>query len=165
MAQVTFDNSQFEQMKTMRAEMGIPIPDARVVRASNLVDKSEIAEELEQQAGQSNPVAEAEAALRQAQARKAEAEAVNKAIEAQFSAVKTAREIVLTPAVAELADALLRSGGYEDKDAAPIIPEAPPAPTTGAQVQTNENTHPLFPPNPDVGLDTGMTSTTNTEGA
>lgn len=164
-AQVTFDNSQFEQMKTMRAEMGIPIPDARVVRASNLVDKSEIAEELEQQAGQSNPVAEAEAALRQAQARKAEAEAVNKAIEAQFSAVKTAREIVLTPAVAELADALLRSGGYEDKDAAPIIPEAPPAPTTGAQVQTNENTHPLFPPNPDVGLDTGMTSTTNTEGA
>lgn len=158
-AQVTFDNSQFEQMKSMRAEMGIAISDARVIRASNIINKSEIAEELEQRAGKADPVAEAEAALRQAQARKAEAEAVNKSIEAQFSAVKTAREIVLTPQTAELADALLRSGGYKDQDAPPIVP-VPDEGMTAPQDDDPENTHPLLPPNPTNGLDTGLTSTT-----
>ena len=156
-AQVTFDNSQFEQMKAIR------VSDARVVRSSNLIDKSESAEELEKQSGQADPVAEAEAVLKRAQARKAEAEAVNKAIEAQFSAVKTAREIVFTPAVAELADALLRSGGYQDADAAPIVPQAPEvdmadfgeSPVAGA-----ENSNPLTPTNPTAGLDRGLTSTT-----
>jgi hypothetical protein len=159
--QVTFDNSQFEQMKAMRAELGIQISDARVIRASNLADKSEIAEELEQAKGQSDPVAEAEAALKRAQARKAENEAVNAAIEAQFSAVKTAREIVITPQAAALADALLRSGGFQDQDAAPIVPEAPPGIEPGPMDAANpENSHPLFPPNPEAGLDAGLTSTT-----
>lgn len=171
-AQVTFDNSQFEQMKTLRKEMGIPIPDARVLRASNIIDKSEIAEELEKQAGKANPVAEAEAALKRAQAKHAEAQAINKSIESQFSAVKTAREIVLTPAIAALADALLRSGGYVDQDAAPIVPagpqggDAPPEAEGDFPMEASpnhENSHPLFPPNPDAGLDGGMTSTT--EGA
>ena len=157
-AQVTFDNSQFEQMMSMR-EKGIAISDARVVRASNVMDKSAIAEELEQKAGQADPVAEAEAALKQAQARKADQEGVAKAIEAQFSAIKTAAEIVLMPQTAELADALLRSGGFKDADAAPIVPQAP----EGMQVppmDDPENTHPLMPPNPERGLDTGLASTT-----
>jgi hypothetical protein len=157
-AQVTFDNSQFEQMKALRKDMAIPISDARVVRSSNLLDKSEIAEELERNSGKPDPVAEAEAALSQAMARKAAAEAVNKAIEAQFSAVKTAREIVMTPAAAALADALLRSGGYQDQDAAPIIPE-PPAGAVVPPLNEAENTHPLAPPNPERGLDAGMEST------
>lgn len=161
-AQVTFDNSQFEQMKALRAEMGIPIPDARVIRSSNLTDKSEIAEEMEKKAGQADPLAEAEAALKRAQAKKAEAEAVNKAIEAQFSAVKTAREIVLTPQTAELADALLRSGGYQDQDAAPIVPQPPDGMDADFPAET-ENSHPLFPANPEAGLDRGLTDTT--EGA
>lgn len=156
-AQITFDNSQFEQMKTMRGELNIPISDARVVRASNLMDKSEVAEELEASAGKPDPVAEAEARLKAAQADKAQAEAVNKAIEAQFSAVKTAREIVLTPQTAQLADALLRSGGYVDRDAAPIVPPAPDGMTVPAAGP--ENTHPLTPANPDAGLDRGLTST------
>lgn len=160
-AQVTFDNSQFEQMKAMRGEMGIPIPDARVIRSSNLIDKSEIADEMQQKLQQADPVAEAEAALKRAQARKAEAEAVNKAIEAQFSAVKTAREIVMTPQVAQIADQLLLSGGYKDADAAPIIPNAPEqAPTDLANFDSPENSHPLQPANPDVGLDVGLDATT-----
>lgn len=160
-AQVTFDNSQFEQMKAMRGEMGIPIPDARVIRSSNLIDKSEIADEMQQKSQQADPVAEAEAVLKRAQARKAEAEAVNKAIEAQFSAVKTAREIVMTPQVAQIADQLLLSGGYKDADAAPIIPNAPEqAPTDLANFDSPENSHPLQPANPDVGLDVGLDATT-----
>lgn len=168
-AQVTFDNSQFEQLKTMRRELNIPIRDARIVRASNVMDKSELADELEKQAaeaaqagGQPDVVAEAEAALKQAQARKANAEAVNRSIEAQFSAVKTAREIVLTPAVAELADQLLRSGGFEDADMPPIVPNAPDGVSIDPQQMGPENTHPLTPPNPERGLATGMTDTTET---
>jgi hypothetical protein len=157
-AQVTFDNSQFEQMKTMRTDMGIQIPDARVLRASNLIDKSEIAEELEKLAGKPDPVADAEAALKQAQARHADAQASNKMIEAQFSAVKTAREIVLTPQVSELADALLRSGGYVDADAAPIVPAAPAQ--AALPPPSAENSHPLLPPNPTRGLVTGLDATT-----
>src|SRR3546814_8785638 len=49
---VTFDNSEFEQMTVMRKDMGIPIPDATVVRASTLADKSEIAQALQEQEGQ-----------------------------------------------------------------------------------------------------------------
>lgn len=159
-AQVTFDNSQFEQMKVIK-EMGIPIQDARVIRASNLMDKSEIAEEMEAQAQEANPVAEAEAALKRAQARKAETEAINKAVEAQFSAIKTAREIVMTPQTAALADALLRSAGYQDQDAAPIVPEAQMNDAAVlADFDAPENSHPLQPTNPTVGLDAGLDATT-----
>ena len=162
-AQVTFDNSQFEQVKAMRKDMGIPIPDARVIRSSNLIDKSEIADEMQQQSQQADPIAEAEAALIRAQTRKADAEAVNKSIEAQFGAVNAAREIVMTPQVAAIADQLLLSGGYKDADAAPIIPAAPDMAgmaTDMADFDAPENTHPLSPPNPDVGLDVGLGATT-----
>ncbi len=155
-ATVTFDNSQFEQLKTMR-ELGIPISDARMIRASNVMDKSDIADELQQAAGKGDPVAEAEAKLKESQARKADNEAVSKAIEAQFSAIKTAREIVLTPQTAAIADALLRSGGFKDQDAPPIVPETPPGLDPGPAEA--ENSHPMFPPNPEAGLDTGLTST------
>ena len=156
--QVTFDNSQFEQMKSMK-EMGLNIPDHRILKASNLVDKSEIAEEMAANAGQPDPVQEAETALKRAQANKADADAVNKRIEGMFSGVKTAREIVVTPQTAALADKLLRSAGFVDQDAAPIMPAAPAA-IPGEIVPGPENSNPLTPTNPDVGLDAGLGSTT-----
>lgn len=169
-AVVTFDNSQFEQMMTMR-EKGIPIKDSRIVRASNLENRSEIAEELDQMQGggdQPDPAAEAAAALDQARAAKLQADAekvraetFTKNVEGLFSAVKTGREIVFTPQIAALADQLARSAGFVDHDAPPIIPEAEglevPPEAIGA-----ENTNPLTPPNPQRGLDTGLTSTTET---
>lgn len=154
---VTFDNSEFEQMKAMKGEMGMPIPDAAVLRASTIADKSEIAAMMEAQSGEADPRIEAEAALKQAMARKVDNEAVAKAIEAQYSAIQTAQAIVVTPQAAALADALLRSGGFIDRDAAPIVPEAPeglPQPPPDAQIPTN--THPLTPANPDVGLNRGL---------
>jgi hypothetical protein len=173
-AQITFDNSQFEQMETMR-KMGIPISDARMIRASNLSNKSEIAEEAEQKANtaanmsaQPNPLADAsialaqaKAALAQAQARKAQAEAVEAAIESEFSAVQTAQTIVMTPAVATLADQLLKSGGFVDADAPPIVPQVPPGtqmtPAQEAEIAgQHKNTHPLFPAHADTGLNKGI---------
>ncbi len=158
-AQVTFDNSQFEQMKAMK-ELGVPLSNARLVRASNLADKSDIADELMQSEGKSDPVAEAEANLKIAQAELAKNTAVAKSIEAQFSAVTTAREIVLTPAAASLADALLLSGGFVDKNAAPIIPQAPAG--VAPMATGPENTNPLTPTNPAnpaIGLERGLSAT------
>jgi len=70
-------------------------------------------------------------ALVDAQVQKIIAESVNKAVEAQFGAIQTAQTITAIPQTAPLADALLRSGGYVDKDVAPIIPQAL-APVAGA---------------------------------
>jgi len=158
-ATVTFDHSEFEQMKSMRKDMGIAIPDAMVVKASSLSDKSEIAESLRSAANQPDPDQEAETALKLALARKADNEAVAKAIEAQYSAIQTAQAIVMTPEAAALADALLRSGGFKDQDAAPIVPAAPAGlEPAGSDMDAGipTNTHPLTPANPGVGLTRGL---------
>jgi hypothetical protein len=82
---------------------------------------------------QANPEAEAKAKLLEAQARKTEAEVdrvvadtVATNIEAQFGATQAAQTIAAIPQTAPLADVLLRSGGYKDHDAAPIIPQIAP---------------------------------------
>lgn len=159
-AAVTFDNTEFEQMKSMRTDMGIAIPDAIVVKHSNLADKTEIAESLREQTDKPDPVAEADAALKQALARKADADAVAKSIEAQYSAIQTAQAIVFTPEAAALADALLRSGGYQDHDAAPIVPSLPadamPAEPEPIDTGFPTNTNPLTPANPVVGINRGL---------
>lgn len=61
-----------------------------------------------------------------AQVQKTISESVNKAIEAQFGAIQTAQTITAIPQTAPLADTLLKSGGYKDHDAAPIVPSAAP---------------------------------------
>jgi len=157
-ANVTFNNSEFEQLKAMRKDMGIAIPDAVVVRASNLADKSEIAEALQAQTGQPDPVAEADAALKQANATLAKARAVGENLKGLYAAIQTAQAIVVSPQSAHLADMLARSAGFVDQDAAPIVPSAPvgamPAPALH-----NGDTSPLTPQapvSPDVGVDAGI---------
>lgn len=161
--QATFENSQFQQALEMK-KVGVQIPDSVVIRYSNLLDKEEIIKLME--SAQQDPRAQSEAALQNAQALTAEAmaeklriEAVAKAVEAQFSAIRTAQVIATIPQTAVLADQLLRSAGYIDKDAPPIVPgiAAPlalPGPAGAA-----ENSHPLFPPNPEAGLTAGLGAT------
>ena len=95
------------------------------------------------------------------------------------------QEIQAKGLTAPLADMLLRSGGYVDHDAAPIIPQAAPVPgvmpaqegrpvqldpqqveaiqrrdpATAREVLGRRNTHPNFPANPadpDVGVNAGI---------
>jgi hypothetical protein len=66
-----------------------------------------------------------------AQVAKTRSESVNKNVEGQFGAIQTAQTITAIPQTAPLADMLLRSAGYQDADAAPIMPAAP-APVVGA---------------------------------
>jgi hypothetical protein len=148
----------------MRKE-GIAIPDATVIRYSNLSDKHEILEQMQKNQPAADPTLEAKARLLNAQADKTVTETAAKAVEAQFSAIQTAQVITQTPATAGLADSLLRSAGYVDKDAAPIVPEAPAGAMPGLDMPTNTN--PLTPLNPEQPMSAaeGMTAGIETAAA
>lgn len=156
---VTFDNGQLDQMERLVAKMGVSIPPQFILKASTLADKTEIANALRDAAGKADPVAEAEAKLKEAQALLSRNTAVGKSVEAQFSALRTAQILVTLPQTSEVADALLRSSGFQDQDAAPIVPALPAGgPLPEPEELPPESTHPLTPDNPDVGLNTGMQS-------
>ncbi|MCM2317804.1 MAG: genomic island protein [Pseudomonas sp.] len=155
--QVTFENSQFLQAIEL-VDKGAPIPWPFVLRYSNLAHKQEIIDALEQQAQQqADPMVEAKVALTQAQTQKTLAESVNKAVESQYSAMQAAGVIAATPATSPLADSLLRSAGYVDRDAAPIVPEYQAnVPTAPVAPDAPTNTNPLTPANPAVGMGQGI---------
>lgn len=156
-AQVTYENSQFQQAMDMR-KAGISIPDDVVLRYSNLADKSEIIDRMSATPN-SDPVADAKAALAQAQATLAAANATAKNVEALFSAIRTAQIITQMPAVSPIADTIVKSAGFKDADAAPIYGEpgqAQNAAATGEVTPPPNNTHPATPDNPQRGMDAGI---------
>lgn len=159
--QVTFQNSQFQQVLEMR-KVGVRIPDPSVIRYSNLADKQEILEGMQTEPPAPDPLDEAKANLLAAQARRADAEtrktdasATSIGVETQYSAVQTGQLISMNPAVAGLADGLLKSSGYVDHDAAPIVP-APQAGDLPSTTDLPTNTNPLTPANPAVGMRRGI---------
>lgn len=119
-----------------------------------------------------------------AQVEKTKAEAVNKGVEGQFGAIQTAQTITAIPQTAPLADMLLQSVGFEDKDGGTIMPTAPTpvvgampaqegqpaqlapeqiaaiqrqAPATSREVLSRRrNTNPLTPLNPTPGVNAGI---------
>ena len=161
--QVTFENSQFLQCIEM-IDKGAPIPWPFVLRYSNLAQKQEIIDALENQAAPADPVAEAKAQHLAAQTKKVEAETVNKAVESLYSGIQTAGAIAANPQVSALGDALLKSAGFKDQDVAPILPASampgamPQEAATAAPVDPAAvtNTNPLTPANPGVGLNAGI---------
>lgn len=144
--QVSWENSQFNQVMEMR-KAGISLPDHLAIKVSNLSEKGELIKTMQEP--QQDPLKDAEVALKQAQARKADSEATSKSVDSQYSATTAANLVAATPAIAPLADAMLRSAGYQDQDAAPIVP-APPAQVQPVDIA--QNTHPLSPPNPEAGM-------------
>lgn len=201
--QITFDNSQFEQIKDIEkllAEQGKHVPPQFILRYSNLADKGEIADAINQQTSTPDPlvtaktatenaktaVTQAQQRLINAQADLAETTSVENSVTGMYSATQAAAEIAAMPALAPLADKLLRSAGFADKDAPPIIPQpsqatpmmpptsptpgpdtaaaaaAPPAALPAGVPPVHHNTHPLYPPHPlapphaDVGVNAGI---------
>lgn len=97
-----------------------------------------------------------------AQVRKLIAEAVNKSVEGMYSATQAGNQIAMIPSVAPVADQILKSAGMQDHDAPPLIAPAP----AGTQAATlPANTHPLFPANPDVGMQSGIEGGQQQQGA
>ena len=62
--------------------------------------------------------------------------------------VQAAQVIATVPQVAPLADALLRSAGYQDMDAAPIVPSPPAGMAPPVDPGIPANTNPMTPANP-----------------
>lgn len=167
-AQVTFENSQFKQALEMR-QAGVAIPDPTLIKHSNLADKQDILASMQQrQRAAADPMAEARARLIDAQARKTDAQAVDVAIKSQYSGTQAALEIARNPGAAPIADSMLRSAGYVDRDAGPIVPQ--PGQALPGLDEPQRNTDPLTPagpaspaagqeggierPGPDLGYDT-----------
>ncbi len=112
-------------------------------------------EQLQQQLAMKQPpeVVAATVEKLRAEALRTRNEAVNKSVEAMYSAAQTGAEIAIMPAVAPLADTLLRSAGFVDQDPPPIIPQNV-APL--ALPELPANTNPLTPANPAVGMNEGL---------
>ena len=143
--QITFENSQFQQALELK-KVGVNIPDTVMVQHSTLSRKQEIIEQM-QSSAQPDPVDSAKVELLKAQTEQTQADTVNKAVEGIFSATQAANQIAAVPAIAPLADQLLLSAGFQDKDAAPIVNGPPPGADPAA---LPANTHPLTPANPGV---------------
>ena len=78
---------------------------------------------------------------------------MSKRVETQYSGIQTAQVIAMTPQTAGLADGLLKSAGAQDMDAAPIFPQ--PTEQVPA-IDMPENTSPITPANPAVGMNAGI---------
>lgn len=177
-AQITFENSQFLQAIELN-EKGANIPWPFIIGYSNLANKQEIIDAMQQQpAAPVDPTLQAKADLLNAQGVKAQADAqksaasveltqaqidqvkaetVAKSVESVYSAIQTAGVIAVQPATANLADAILLSSNYVDHDAAPIVPQYD---GTVLAAEQPSNTNPLTPANPGVGLNAGIETPT-----
>lgn len=101
---------------------------------------------------------EQKAPLIEAQVKETIYKAVSKAIEAMFSATQAAGNIAMQPQVAPLADTMLKSGGFVDQNAAPIIPSLPSA-IPALPPASQNNTSPNFPDRiqqPDANMMAGI---------
>jgi hypothetical protein len=101
---------------------------------------------------QANPVEEAKAALIAAQIEEVKAKTATKNVEGMFSATEVVKNVSMVPQLAQAADAVWKSGGGEDKDLAPAIPQVEGLPA----VEPEPNTNPLTPANPAVGMNEGI---------
>lgn len=92
----TLEDSQFEQAVALR-ELGVPIPDAVLVKASRLQDKAEILEQMAAEASSeaSQRAAATAQALQEAEVAKTQSEAQVKVADAGLKQAKT--QEILTP--------------------------------------------------------------------
>ena len=190
--QVTFENGQFQQLMDMR-EKGLQIPDAAIIRRSNVADKADIIASMQQQSQQQQPppdpltqakVAEsqANAAMKQAQTDLVKAQTVQQGMTSIYSATEAAQLVAVNPQLAPVSDQMLQSVGFEDKapppvvatpeqaaglpagvigSGAPVQAQPPPIPQGLPQQQVQadgmrQNTHPLTPAGPGLGLKEGF---------
>ena len=116
-----------------------------------------------------DPTLQAKAKLLEAQAGKTDAEAgraraqtVGVNVDTLYSGTQAAQVLALNPGAAPVADGLLRSGGYVDQDAAPIVPQPSgwitpqQQPDPGAMPNNTDPLTPLRPDSPLLGVRQGI---------
>lgn len=155
--QVTFENSQFQQViELMKA--GVQLPPTAALRYSNLSDKHDLIEQISSAgAPPPDPEAEANAQLTLAQARKADSDATNTDMETLYSAAQTAQVLATIPQTAPLADELAASVGFKDQNGGTAVPQLAEAAMATPPVDPfPSNTDPTTPASPDVGFRAGI---------
>jgi len=94
----------------------------------------------------------ADIAAAQFKGQKLEAETVAKRVEAMYSAMQAAGVIATLPQITNAADTLLRSAGFHDEDAPPLVPTIPTATAASAApalpAALPVSTHPNLPAKP-----------------
>lgn len=161
----TFADTQFQQLLDMQ-ERGIPIPADVIILASNLSNKQQLAERMANP--EDNGAAAAQLKLLEArikdimagvelkaeQRNKLVADKTNTNIQGMFGAVNAAKVLAMTPGAAPLADELMLSAGFEDHNAAPVIPQQ--VPQLPVNLPVAQNTSPNYPPQADSGYSAGI---------
>ena len=101
----------------------------------------------------------AEAALIKAKEASEKVDAVVGRVEALFSAMQTAQTAVPIPGATPVADAIVRSAGFEDQDAPPVYPAVGTVPQyIPPQAVPPHNTSPMFPAHASRGMMMGIES-------
>lgn len=166
-AAATYEESQFKQLGEMREKMHVAIPDDEIVRRSNLSNKHDLADRIAnpqdngtqaaQQAMLEKQLEELDAKIQllKANRNKVVADTTNTNVQAMYGATNAAKEVAMIPQVAPVADAMMLSAGFEDHNAAPVIPQNM-TPITGALPQIPSNTSPNYPPQADHGYSAGI---------
>jgi hypothetical protein len=83
-------------------------------------------------------------------------EAIEGRIQALFAAMNTAQTAVTVPGVTPVADAIAKSAGFEDMDAAPIYPQDVQQQVIPQEAMIPQNTSPNFPAQADSGMMAGV---------
>lgn len=120
-----------------------------------------------------NKLKEADIATKSAQLEKAQAEAVVKSVEALYAAMQTAQVAATVPGVVPIADEIVKSAGYVDKNSPPIYREpvinseamnAAPPPEAMPPQELQGNTSPMQPAVPKtagIGMNKGIETQRN----
>lgn len=95
-------------------------------------------------------LAEAKVELTKAQAENQKAMSVVKNIEGLYGAIQAAQVAVTVPGVVPAADEIAKSGGFVDKNQAPLYPQPQPPAAAAMPIVQDANTSPMFPGRPDT---------------
>ena len=166
----SFQSTQFRELLEMK-KIGVQIPDTALVQVSSVAKKQELIAQM----SNSDPEAEqlqkdmmraevdekaSSAILKKAQAEKAKSASIVDNVEAAYSSVQAAQVMAVTAGLVPVADELLKSAGWVDKNPSPVfIQPQSGQPVLGGAAQPAQNTSPMFPAKPQgpgVGMMDGI---------
>jgi len=138
-----------EIVEAVRQVSQVPTPEEIQKQVDAAVEEALVkAQVAEKQRALDIKEREADSKIKETDAKieKTVAETVQKTMEAFFSGIQGAREIMLTPGVAPVADELYQSAGGVDKNGPPIAEQPAVMPIMPEEVQpVGQNTSPMFP--------------------
>ena len=154
---LVYDNSDLpnrdEMVKRIREINGQKDPNAEKTPESMAAEQAQT-EQVQAQQQQVEEMQKLEIEKLRVEIEQLKSNITVKNVEGLYSAINAAKEVAMLPAIAPMADEVYKSAGGQDYNGFPIIdnPQALPVPPY------EQNTHPQYPSNPQVGMMTGIDS-------